>query len=216
MTGYWFANEPPGWMPDEDLLAFLEAGDAPVVITLGAMSTGGADAVQMAVLVTAAIKQADCRAIVQGWPEAADVFATQSNMLHAGSIPHNWLFNRASAIVHHGGFGTTAATFRAGKPGIVIPHIIDQFLWGQKVAELSVGPEPIPRSKLTVENLAAALKQAQIDEQMQSCAGQLGEQIRQENGLETAVRLIEETSVAQNALQDTDSCRCLFLFTDPI
>ena len=41
--------------------------------------------------------------------------------------------------------GSTSAGFRAGVPSLVIPHIIDQFIWGNKVAELGVGPKPIAR-----------------------------------------------------------------------
>ena len=53
--------------------------------------------------------------------------------------------------------GTTAASLRAGVPSIVVPHILDQFIWGQRIHELGAGPQPIPRSRLTVAKLAEAL-----------------------------------------------------------
>ena len=58
-------------------------------------------------------------------------------IFHTGPLPHDWLLERAAAIVHHGGFGTTAAGLRAGIPAVIIPHIIDQFIWGQRVYNLS-------------------------------------------------------------------------------
>ena len=74
---------------------------------------------------------------------------------------------------------------------LVIPHIIDQFIWGNQVAQLGVGPQPIPRPKLTAENLAAALREMQSPE-MRRKAADLGASIRAEpDGVTEAVRLIE-------------------------
>jgi UDP:flavonoid glycosyltransferase YjiC (YdhE family) len=108
-------------------------------------------------------------------------------------MPHTWLFDQVGGIVHHGGFGTTGSALRAGKPAIIVPHIIDQHLWAKRVHELGVGPEPIPRAKLSVDGLAQAIVRATSDERMQKEAARLGEQIRGEpDGVDKAVRLIEE------------------------
>jgi UDP:flavonoid glycosyltransferase YjiC (YdhE family) len=102
------------------------------------------------------------------------------------------LLKRVSGLVHHGGFGTTAAGFLAGIPMLVIPHIIDQFIWGQKVAKLGVGPQPIDRKKLTIDNMADALQQLKSQE-IREKAGKLGESIRLEpDGVVEAVRMINE------------------------
>jgi sterol 3beta-glucosyltransferase len=115
-----------------------------------------------------------------------------SNVFHAGSVPHDWLLPRASGLVHHGGFGTTASGFRAGIPMLVIPHIIDQFIWGNKVAKLGVGPRPISRPKLKAENMAEALRALQSPD-MRRKAADLGAAIHAEpDGVAEAVRLIEQ------------------------
>ena len=75
---------------------------------------------------------------------------------------------------------------------LVIPHIIDQFIWGNKVAQLGVGPQPIPRPKLTVSNMSAALREMQSSVLRQKAAA-LGAAISSEpDGVAEAVRLIEE------------------------
>jgi sterol 3beta-glucosyltransferase len=79
------------------------------------------------------------------------------------SAPHDWLFPRCRAVVHHGGAGTTAASLRAGVPSIVIPHAADQPFWGSRVAAISTGPDSIPAQKVTAENLANALTQANTE-----------------------------------------------------
>ncbi len=195
MTGYWFAPSPENWNPPEDLVQFLEAGAPPIVVSLGAMALSGEDALAAAQITLEAVKQSGVRAIIQGWDEPMKVLSIPRRVFHAGSIPHDWLLPRASGLVHHGGFGTTAAGFRAGIPSLVIPHIIDQFIWGQKVAELGVGSKPISRAKLKAQNMADALIQMKSPEMIAKAAA-LGEKIRRENGVEVAVRLIQEKAGA--------------------
>ena len=95
-------------------------------------------------------------------------------------------------MVHHGGFGTTAAVLRAGVPGVVVPHVIDQFYWGQRVERLGAGPKFIARGRLTPRRLAMAIGQAVKDQALRQRAAELGEAIRAEpDGVQAAVRLIE-------------------------
>ena len=89
-----------------------------------------------------------------------------SEILTIREAPHNILFPRVAAVVHHGGAGTTAAAIRAGVPQVVIPHLGDQFFHGRRVTvcqattncwDLRIGAKPIPRSHLTAPRLAAAI-----------------------------------------------------------
>ncbi len=191
VTGYWFAPQPERWTPPPALLSFLEAGDRPVVISLGAMAISGDDAMEAAQIMLAAIQQAGWRAIIQGWDEPMRSLTLPATVYHAGSIPHDWLLARCGALVHHGGFGTTSAGLRAGIPSMAIPHIIDQFIWGRKLADLGVGPKPISRAKLTAPALAQALIQMREEGGIRSRAAELGQIIRAETGVENAVALIQ-------------------------
>jgi UDP:flavonoid glycosyltransferase YjiC (YdhE family) len=191
MTGYWFLDEPERWTPPPDLTAFLGAGAPPVAIALGAMSLGGGSEAQASVqIVLDAVERAGVRAIVQGWDEAMAARDLPETVYHAGAMPHSWLFAHVACVVHHGGFGTTAAAFRGGVPAVVIPHIIDQLYWGERVEVLGVGPTAIPRAKLTAAALAHALTQATQNAGMQRKAADLGAHIRAETGVRTAVRWI--------------------------
>jgi UDP:flavonoid glycosyltransferase YjiC (YdhE family) len=181
-------------MPPDDLRAFLEAGAPPVVVSLGAMALSGEDAFQAAQITLAAVLQAGVRAIIQGWDEPMKQLSFPPTIFHAGSIPHDWLLARSSGLVHHGGFGTTSAGFRAGIPMLVIPHIIDQFIWGNKVAELGVGPQPIARPKLKTQAMTEALRQMSSPEMCRKAAD-LGAVIRAEpDGVAEAIKLIDENT----------------------
>ena len=193
VVGYWFVEAPGNWQPPEDLLAFLEAGEPPLLISLGAMSLGDDGALESANLFVDAIRQAKVRAIIQGWDMGMRQLALPPTVYAAVPLPHSWLLPRCAGLVHHGGFGTTSAGFRAGVPQFVIPHIVDQFYWGQRVHELGVGPPPIRRTKLDVEALNIGLVKLVEDGKLSSAASRLGEQIQSEEGASKAVRLVEDT-----------------------
>lgn len=190
VTGYWFLNSAEGWSPPPALLDFLEAGPAPVYIGFGSMSQREPE--QIADLVITALERTRQRAILlSGW------CGLKSNNLPASvymidSIPHAWLFPRLAAVAHHGGAGTTAAGLRAGVPSVIIPFFGDQPFWGKRISDLGLGPEPIPRKKLTVERLAQAIQQAVTDEDMHRRAADLGSKIRAEDGVGKAVEIISQ------------------------
>jgi UDP:flavonoid glycosyltransferase YjiC (YdhE family) len=192
VVGYWFAETPTEWQPPKDLLAFLDNGEPPLMVSLGAMSLGEEDAQESASLFVDTIQRTGVRAIIQGWQSGMKQLMLPPCIFAAGSLPHRWLLPRCTGIVHHGGYGTTAAGLQAGIPALVIPHIADQFYWGQCVHQLSLGPPPIPRPKLTGENLATVLQELVHNKQFHDAACKIGMQIRSEDGIGNAVNLIEE------------------------
>jgi sterol 3beta-glucosyltransferase len=116
------------------------------------------------------------------------------------AVPHDWLFPRVAAVVHHGGAGTTAAGLRAGRPTVICPFLADQPFWGRVVYERGVGPKSIPQNRLTVKNLSNAIRVAVHDVSMQKRAAELGESICAEDGVARAVEII--TRARRSALGD--------------
>lgn len=191
VTGYWFLEAERDWTPPPALSEFLEAGPPPVYIGFGSMSQRKPEATTD--LVLQALAQTGQRAILfAGWGGFHKDDLPETVYLLRDSAPHAWLFPRVSAVVHHGGAGTTAAGLRAGVPSLVIPFFGDQPFWGQRVADLGVGPRPIPRARLSVERLAQALHTAVNDSAIRQRAAALGAKIRAEDGIANAVMIIEE------------------------
>lgn len=187
VTGYWFL-ERPDWSPPPALAAFLDSGPRPVAIGFGSMATE--DRAGLTRTVVEAIGRTGERAVLQsGWAElgGGDLPA---NVFLAGDVPHDWLFPRVRAVVHHGGAGTTAAVFRAGVPGVFVPHIADQQMWAGIGKRLGVAPAAILRPDLTPERLARAIV-ATRHPRMASRAARLGELIRHEDGVGEAVKRVE-------------------------
>jgi UDP:flavonoid glycosyltransferase YjiC (YdhE family) len=190
VTGYWFSDLADDWTPPPALAEFLQAGPPPVYIGFGSMSHRKPE--ETADLILRAVARTGQRAIIlAGWGGLAATDAPDSVFMLDGA-PFSWLFPRVAAVVHHGGAGTTAAGLRAGVPSVVIPFFGDQPYWGQRVADLGVGPAPIPRQKLTAERLAQAITAAVGDPAMQQRAAELGARIRAEDGIARAVAVVQQ------------------------
>ncbi|QDV22562.1 glycosyltransferase [Aureliella helgolandensis] len=190
VTGYWFLNHPEGWRPSPELEDFLAGGEPPVYFGFG--SIFGRDPVHLTQIVLDAVRATGVRAIIaSGWGGLDPArFELPSTVLAIDSVPHDWLFPRVAAVVHHGGCGTTAAGLRAGRPTVVCSFFGDQPFWGAKVKALGVGPAAIPQKRLSVERLSAAITQATTDVTLREKADALGQRIRNEDGVGNAVQFI--------------------------
>ncbi len=190
VTGYWFLDPAADWTPRAALMEFLQAGPPPVYVGFGSMSNRNPE--ETTNLVLQALTRSKQRGIMlSGWGGLHKA-ELPDTVFMLDSAPFSWLFPRVAAVVHHGGAGTTSAGLRAGVPSVVIPFFGDQPYWGQRVAELGVGTEPIPQRKLTVERLVQAIHQAVTDPAMRQRAAELGSKIQAEDGVARAVAVIEQ------------------------
>lgn len=100
---------------------------------------------KMAEMVIQALKQTGARGILAtGWGGLRAEHLPKE-IFQVSQVPHDRLFPRMAAVVHHGGAGTTAAGLRAGKPSVIVPFFGDQPFWGDRVHALGAGPAPVPR-----------------------------------------------------------------------
>jgi UDP:flavonoid glycosyltransferase YjiC (YdhE family) len=124
-----------------------------------------------------------------------------------GNCPHDWLFKRVSAVVHHGGAGTTAAGIATGKPTVVVPFFGDQAFWGAMVSRAGAGPDPIPYKDLTAEKLAGAISEALKPESLDR-AQELCDKIKQENGTQKGAQSFHQ-------MLNYDELRCAIMPNKP-
>ena len=185
MAGYWWPAVPPGWQPPEPLVEFLAAGPPPVFVGFGSMTP---DHERLPDVVAAAVKRAGVRAVVQsGW---AELGPAGDDVLVVGDLPHEWLFPRTAAVVHHAGAGTTGAGLRAGVPAVPVPVLVDQPFWADRLHRLGVAPPPVPMADLTADSLADALRSVLDRPSYRDRAAELGHRIRAEDGAAEVLALL--------------------------
>ena len=194
-TGVWHLASPT-YVPPPELAAFLEAGPPPVIITFGSM--GGSNGRETTEILMDAVRRTNQRAIIQaGWGQ----LGTQKvvpNIFCTEYVPHQWLFPHGCCVVHHGGAGTTASVCRAKVPSVVVAHNADQPYWGKRLSDLGVAPKFMHRRNLTAKRLAKRIQKVLDTPAMKTRAQILGTQMEAEDGLTTAVEMIEAFQLSES------------------
>jgi sterol 3beta-glucosyltransferase len=187
VVGYWWPPAPPSdWTPAPELADFLAGGPKPIFIGFGSMGVKQAQHLREAV--EQAVRLTGCRAVVsRGW---ADMTVDRPDVLVVDDVPHEWLFPRVAAVVHHAGAGTTAAGLRGGVPAIPVPFAYDQPFWAQRLHDLGVAPRVIPAKRLTAKRLATAITAA-LDPSLRPVAADLAQRIAVEDGAARVLDAVE-------------------------
>ena len=187
-TGVWHLAS-PSYIPPTELTDFLAEGPPPLIITFGSM--GGSNGRETTEILIEAVRKTNQRAIIQaGWGQLGTQ-ETLSDIYCTEYVPHQWLFPKGCCVVHHGGAGTTASVCRAKVPSIVVAHHADQPYWGKRLSDLGVAPKHLRRRNLTAKRLAARIQEVLETPAMTTRAEALGKRIEVEDGLTTAVELVE-------------------------
>lgn len=181
VTGVWQLPAGHEWQPPPALRAFLEAGPAPVYIGFGSMA--GIDQDTLVEAVSAVARE---RRVLfhPGW-SGIDPARLPNNVCVVGDTPHDWLFPRMAAVVHHGGAGTSHAVARAGVPSVVVPFAGDQFFWARRMTARGIATT-CPAAQLDGKRLADAVLGAS-QPALRDEAQRVAQSMRQEDGVRTAV-----------------------------
>lgn len=170
---------------------FLSVGEAPIYITFGSVMSVG-DQQKAIQLLVDACEKASVRAIIQ-FADWSKLGVACNNQIHfVESASHTEIFPHCRVIIHHGGAGTSQAAILAGKPSIVVSHTSEQEFWGRELAKVGLAPTPITRQHLTAKQLAAEIIQVIADSRFSETASRIGQQMAKEDGVATAVKLIEQ------------------------
>ena len=150
--------------------AFLEAGPAPVIFTLGTavvlMETPFYE------IAYRAVKDLGLRAVflVGKNPQRVPAAAMTDPQIHVSAYePFSKLFPHGSAIVHQCGIGTTAQALASGQPQVTVPFAHDQPDNARRIVELGCGVK-IKAAWLSVQRMKAALSTVTQSVEVQQCA----------------------------------------------
>lgn len=207
VTGFVFLDLASTFTPPDDLKKFLDDGEPPVYIGFGSIVVDDPD--QFTSLIFEAVKMAGVRALVsKGWGGFGSNADCPDNIFMLENTPHDWLFPRCKAVVHHGGAGTAAIGLKCAKPTMIVPFFGDQPFWGAMVSKAKAGAHDcIPYKDLTAERLAEGIKQC-LTEEAQKNVQKIADSIEAEgDGALNAVRSFHRSL----PLRGEGSMRCDFL-----
>lgn len=191
LTGYWY-DEELEYVPDESLVKFLADGDKPVILALGAMSFEDESEKEKLDMFVNAFKRTGCRAIIQGFQKTIQNYKLPETMIACGSVPHSWLFSHGKFVIHHCGFGTSAATMIYGIPSIPVPHVLDQMGFAMQLCDINVATKPLKSKDLSEQSIITLIEEMnETYNDKKKNAEMISQKIKSENGVANAVRLIE-------------------------
>ncbi|HKV99618.1 MAG TPA: glycosyltransferase [Vicinamibacterales bacterium] len=188
VTGFPFFNRAIP-MP-EGLVDFLDRGDPPIVFTLGSAASGAPGAFYDESVKAAALLGRRAVFLVSKYAPVLSQSTLPAGMIVVEFAPHDTLFPRAAATVHHGGIGTTGQALRSGKPMLVVPHAHDQPDNAARAARLGVA-RVLDAQKYTADRAAAHLRALLDEPSYRTRADEVGHTVRAENGAKVACDAIE-------------------------
>jgi sterol 3beta-glucosyltransferase len=204
MTGYWLMKSMTRFTPPPELAAFLEAGAPPVYIGFGSMKGNPDFCKKLSTMAITALAGSKLRGILLGgWAgltaqtldtstETGKALAeyAAANVFELDSCPHDWLFPRCAAVVHHGGAGTVSAGLAAGRPTIVCALLCDQPWHGSLIAQKKLGLYAGRVGSVSGEQLGQMLTRMLADPEIQANCTAVGESISAEDGTGNAAKAI--------------------------
>ncbi|MFC2098247.1 glycosyltransferase [Bacteroidota bacterium] len=192
VLGFHKRKETVNWNPDKALTDFIEKHTKILFITFGSMinpNPGEKTRVILDILVRNKIP-----AIINtasGGLVKPDEF--DSELFHFVSrVPYDWIFPKMYGVIHHGGSGTTHLALKYGCATMIIPHIIDQFVWNKIVYQLGCGPKGINIGKLTRKNLEPGILELANNSTFKKKAEEIASQMEKEDFREILYNSIVE------------------------
>jgi UDP:flavonoid glycosyltransferase YjiC (YdhE family) len=176
----------------EQFLAFVKKDRRPTVFfTLGSCNVKQRD--RFAGLLFEICAGHDYKLAVScGWWKVGAQLENRDNLFRLEHpIPHWFIFPHCDAVIHHGGVGTTHSAARSGKPQMIVPLILDQFYWANRVQELGIGPGGVKIRGISKKRLEQKVVDLVSNPSYKDRAASMGVLIRSEGGLENICRYIE-------------------------
>jgi UDP:flavonoid glycosyltransferase YjiC (YdhE family) len=172
-----------------ELERYLEAGEPPIVFTLG--SSVSMDPGEFFAEAREAATQLGRRAILITGSLPSGHSDALEHVKVFQYLPYSEVFPKASVIVHTGGIGTMAQALAAGRPMLVTPAAFDQPDNAHRAERLGIA-RVVPFQRVTSKKLMNHIVQLFTDRQYHERAVGVGERLRGENGEKRASDLLEK------------------------
>jgi UDP:flavonoid glycosyltransferase YjiC (YdhE family) len=194
VLGFHQRDKTKNWEPDKDLVAFLERhmNDRILLVTFGSMTNPEPESKTRTIVDI--LERNKIPAIINtasGGLVRPDT-ATPEWLHFVSQIPYEWIFPKVYGVIHHGGSGTTHLALKYGCATMIIPHIVDQFVWNRIVSGLGAGPAGIKITKINTVNLEPKILDLVTNDSYKKKAEQIERQLQGEDLREELYKAIVE------------------------
>ena len=191
-TGFWFDNSEAAL--NKDILDFINAGEVPLLFTLGSMPfKSRIDLIKVLNRMTAELNVRIM--VVKGWGlNDTTEIERNANIKVIEGAPYDKLMPHIRAAIHHGGIGTVAECLRAGKPFLTCPVLYplgDQHFWGTISHKKGLALKPQPMKRMNEEDFMKAIKELLQNEKLYYNSKQMMGYLKNEDGVAGAINIIE-------------------------
>jgi len=138
------------------------------------------------------VKELGCSAIFQLPVSEPSHLPVDPDILIIRRAPHHLIFPLCSAVIHHGGAGTTQSSLLAGCPSVVVAHIADQPFWGSELKRLGVSPGFMRKSEMNTPRLTKLLSLVFKDSKYRENANRISQAMKMENGIQCAIHELSD------------------------
>lgn len=157
VVGYRERNKILTWRPDQALEEFLNHHKKVLFVTFGSMTNPEPE--EKTAIIMDILERNSIPAIINTASGGLKKPVNYNSKIiqFVERIPYDWIFPKVYAVVHHGGSGTTHTALKYGCASMIIPHIIDQFLWNVIISNKGAGPKGMPIKKFSTKLLEPKL-----------------------------------------------------------
>jgi UDP:flavonoid glycosyltransferase YjiC (YdhE family) len=192
VLGYHERNKTINWRPDKDLNDFLEKRHRILLITFGSMTNPEPEKKTKIILdilernkIPAIINTASGGLIK---PDKID-----SELIYfVSQIPYDWILPKMYGVIHHGGAGTTHLALKYGCATMIVPHVIDQFVWNKIIHKKGIGPKGIKIGAISTKKLEQKILELINNKSFKKRAEQISLNMEQEDFKDELYRTIIE------------------------
>ena len=188
MTSFCRIIDEKEWIPPQILSDFLSSGE---VLYIGFGSLTEACHPSLVEKMVEVLREKKIKTIISAHFPTLNQMTLPSWIYPIDYAPHDWLFSKVSAVVHHGGVGTLAAGLYAGKPTLIVPFLVDQPHWGQFIEKRLLGPKPLSAFSFTKEAFEERLNQLLTNLKYKENAKAIQENLcKEQDGIEHTIETI--------------------------
>jgi UDP:flavonoid glycosyltransferase YjiC (YdhE family) len=192
VLGYYERKVTSNWSPNSELVEFIKNHSKILFVTFGSMTNPEPEEKTRIILkiltdqkIPAIINVAAGGLVI---PEEYD----QTQFHFVSQIPYEWILPKIHAIMHHGGSGTSHLAVKYSCATMIIPHILDQFIWNNIYTRIGVGPKGIAIDKITERNLKPKMKALFTESCYKEKSEQLTAQMNAEQFIDQIIDFIED------------------------